>query len=115
MKKDISQYMSKCLTCQQVNVEHQVPSGFLNPLPIPQWKWDNITMDFISGFPLTQRKQDSDWVIVDRLTKSAHFLPVQLDYSMDRLAELYVSEIVKLHGIPLSIVSNRDPWFTSRF
>ena len=72
-------------------------------------------MDFVSGFPLTQRKHDAVWVIMDRLTKFVHFLPVRLDYSMDRLAELYVSEIVKLHGIPVSIVSDRDPWFTSRF
>ena len=101
MKKDIIEYVSKCLTCQQVKDEHQVPSGLLNPILIQQWKWDNITMDFVSGFPLTQRKQDSVWEIVDRLTKSAHFLPVQLDYSMDRLAELYVNEIVQLHGVPL--------------
>ena len=66
-------------------------------------------MDFVFGFPLTQRKHDSVWVIVDRLTKSAHFLPVRLDYSVDCLAELYVSEIVRLHGIPLSIVSDHDP------
>ena len=72
-------------------------------------------MDFVSSFPLTQRKHDSIWVIVDRLTKSAHFLPIQLDYSMDQLAEQYVSEIVRLHGIPLSIVTDRDPRFTSRF
>ena len=111
MKKDIFEYVSKCLTCWQVKAEHQVPSGLLNPLPIPQWKWDNITMDFVSGFPLTQRKHDAVWVIVDILTKSAHFLPVRLDYSMDRLMELYVSEIVRLHGIPLSIVSDRDPRF----
>ena len=115
MKKDISEYVSKCLTCQQVKADHQVPSSLLNLLPIPQWKWDNITMDFVSGFPLTQRKHDSVWVIMDRLTKSAHFLSVRLDYSMDRLAELYVSEIVRLHGVPLSIVSGRDPLFTSRF
>ena len=62
-------------------------------------------MDFVFGFPLTQRKHDSIWVIIDILTKSAHFLPVRLDYSMDRLAKMYVSEIVRLHGIPLSIVS----------
>ena len=115
MKKDISDYMSKCLTCQQVKAEHQVPSSLLNPLPIPKWKWDNITMDFVSGFPLTQRKYDAVWIIVDILTKSSHFLPVRLDYSMDRLAKIYVSEIVKLHGIPLSIVSDRDPRFMSRF
>ena len=72
-------------------------------------------MDFVFGFPLTQKKHDSIWVIVDKLTKSTHFLPVQLDYSMDPLTELYVNEIVRLHGIPLSIVFNGDPWFTSRF
>ena len=76
MKKDIVEYVSKCLTCQQVKDEHQVPSGLLNPIPIPQWKWDNITMDFVSDFALTQRKHDSVWEIVDRLTKSTHFLPV---------------------------------------
>ena len=115
MKRNVTEYVSKCLTCQQVKVEHQVPSDLLNPLPIPQWKWDNITMDFVFGFPLTQWKHDAVWVIVDILTKSAHFLLVRLDYYMDRLAKLYVSEIVRLHGIPLSIVSDCDPRFTSRF
>ena len=115
LKRDVTKYVSKCLTCQQVKAEHQVPTGLLNPLPIPQWKWDNITMDFVSGFPLKQQKHDSVWVIVDRLTKSAHFIPVRIDYSMDRLLELYVDEIVRLHGVPLSIVSDRDPCFTSRF
>ena len=115
MKKDIVEYVSKCLTCQQVKSEHQIPSGLLNPIPVPQWKWDNITIDFVSNFPLTQRKHDSVWVIVDKLTKSAHFLLVQLDYSMDRLVELYVNKTVRLHRIPLSIVSDRDPRFTSRF
>ena len=72
-------------------------------------------MEFVSGFPLTQKKHDYVWVIMDRLTKSAHFLLVRLDYSMDRLAELYVNEIVRLHGISISIVSDHDPRFTSRF
>ena len=72
-------------------------------------------MDFVSSFPLTQKKHDYVWVIMDRLTKSAHFLPVLLDYSMDRLAELYVNEVVRLHGILISIVSNCDPRFTLRF
>ena len=117
MKRDVTEYVSKCLTCQQVKAEHQVPTGLLNPLPIPQWKWDNITMDFVLGFPLTQQKHDSVWVIVDRLTKSAHFISVRIDYSMDRLAELYVDEIVRLHGVPLSIVSVRPekiPTFLER-
>ena len=73
---------------------HQVSSGLLNLIPIPQWKWDNITIDFVSGFPLTQKKHDSVFVIVDRLTQSSHFLPIQLDYSMDQLEKLYVNEIV---------------------
>ena len=92
-----------------------MPLGLLNPIPIPQWKLDNIAMDFVSGLPLMQKKHDSVWVIIDRLTKLAHFIPVRIDYSMDRLAELYVDEIVRLHGVPLSIVSDRDPRFMSRF
>ena len=111
----MTEYVSKCLTCQQVKAEHQVPIGLLIPLPIPQWKWDNITMDFALSLPLTQQKHDSIWVIFDKLTKSTHIIPVRMDYSKDRLAELYVKEIVRLHGIPLSIVSNRDQCFTSRF
>ena len=83
MKRDVTEYVSKCLMCQQVKAEHQVPTGLLNPLPIPQWKWDSITMDFVSGLPLTQQKHDSVWVMVDKLTKSAHFIPVRMDYSMD--------------------------------
>ena len=72
-------------------------------------------MDFVSSFPLTQQKHDYVWVIIDKLTKSAHFIPVRMDYSMDRLVELYVEEIVRFHGVPLSIMSDRDPRFTSRF
>ena len=95
MKRDVTEYVFKCLTCQQVKAEHQVPTCLLNLLPVPQWKWANITMDFVSGFPLTQQKHDSVWVIVDKLTKSAHFIPIKIDNSMDRLAELYVDEIVR--------------------
>ena len=76
MKKDISEYVAKCLTCQQVKAEHQIPSGLLQPISIPEWKWDEITMDFVTGLPLTRTKHDAVWIIVDRLTKSAHFLPV---------------------------------------
>ncbi|KAG8474681.1 hypothetical protein CXB51_031149 [Gossypium anomalum] len=115
MKRDISEFVSKCLICQQVKAEHQVPSGLLQPIMVPEWKWDRITMDFVSGLPLTPGKKDAIWVIVDRLTKSAHFIPVRTDYSLNKLAELYIREIVRLHGIPLSIISDRDPRFTSRF
>ncbi|KAK5784835.1 hypothetical protein PVK06_039374 [Gossypium arboreum] len=115
MKRDISDFVSRCLICQQVKAEHQVPSGLLQPITIPEWKWDRVTMDFVSGLPLSASKKDAVWVVVDRLTKSAHFVPVRTDFSMDKLAELYVSQIVKLHGVPISIVSDRDPRFTSRF
>ncbi|KAL0332911.1 UNVERIFIED_CONTAM: Transposon Tf2-12 polyprotein [Sesamum calycinum] len=115
MKKDVAEFVAKCMTCQQVKAEHQAPAGKLRPLSIPEWKWEKITMDFVVGLPRTLRKHDAIWVIVDRLTKSAHFLPIRLGDSLDKLAELYVSEIVKLHGVPVSIVSDRDPRFTSRF
>ncbi|KAK5785438.1 hypothetical protein PVK06_040024 [Gossypium arboreum] len=82
---------------------------------VPEWKWDRITMDFVTGLPLTPKKKDAVWVVVDRLTKSAHFISVRTDYSLDKLAELYIAEIVRLHGVPLFIISYRDLMFTSRF
>ena len=97
MKKDITEYVAKCLTCQQVKAEHQVPSGLLQLISVPKWKWDKITLDFVTGLPNTQKKHDAAWVIVDRLTKSSYFLPVRMDYSLDRLVELYINEIVRLH------------------
>ncbi|TYG85799.1 hypothetical protein ES288_A13G084200v1 [Gossypium darwinii] len=114
MKWDISKFISKCLICQQVKAEHQVPSGLLQPVMIPEWKWDRVTMDFVSSLPLSPSKKDAIWVI-DKLTKSAHFIPVRTNFSLDKLAELYISEVVRLHGVPISIVSNRDSRFTSRF
>ncbi|KAA3461953.1 DNA/RNA polymerases superfamily protein [Gossypium australe] len=98
-----------------VKAEHQVPSDLLQPIMIPEWKWERITIDFVSGLPLYPKKKDAIWVIVDRLTKSDHFIPVRTDYSLDKLVELSISEILRLHGVPLSIVSDRDPRFTSRF
>ena len=115
MKRDISEFVKKCLVCQRVKAEYQVPSGLLQSIRIPEWKWNRITMDFVVGLPLTGRKHDLVWVVVDRLTKSAHFLPVRTDYSLDKLAELYIKEIVRLHGIPISIISDLDLRFTSRF
>ncbi|KAA3460469.1 DNA/RNA polymerases superfamily protein [Gossypium australe] len=115
VKREVTEFMGKCLACQQVKAEHQVPSGLLQPVKIPQWKWERITMDFVSGLPLTPTKKDLVWMIVDRLTKSAHFIPVRVDYSLQRLAKLYVTDIVRLHGVPVSIISDRDPRFTSRF
>ena len=113
MKKDVAEFVSKCFTCQQVKLEHQKPAGLLQPLPISEWKWDMIAMDFVTGLPRTTGGFDSIWVIVDRLTKSAHFL--KKTYSTDRLARLYVNRIVCLHGVPVSIVLDREATFTSVF
>ena len=115
MKKEIASFVSRCLTCQQVKAEHQKPAWKIQLLPIPVWKWEKITMDFVTCLPRTQRQHDAIWVIVDRLTKSAHFLPINVEDSLEKLAQLYVDEIVRLHGVPVSIVSDRDPRFTSRF
>ena len=112
MKNDVAEFMSKCLTCQQVKAEHQAPTGMLQPLTIPVWKWENITMDFLVGLPKTPKGNDAVWVIIDRLTKSAHFLPIRWGITMEQLAEKYISEIVRLYGVPVSIVSDRDPRFT---
>nr|GEY94488.1 reverse transcriptase domain-containing protein [Tanacetum cinerariifolium] len=115
MKADIATYVSKCLTCLRVKAEHQKPSGLLVQPEIPQWKWDNITMDFITKLPRTSSGYDTIWVIVDRLTKSAHFLPMREDDSMDKLTKLYLKEVVTRHGIPVSVISNCDPKFASNF
>jgi len=110
----VAGYVAKCSICQQVKVEHQKLVGLLQPLPIPEWKWEMITMDFVSGLPRGKRGNDAIWVIVDRLTKSALFLPVKMTDLVDRLAKMYVNEVVRLHGVPISIVSDRDLRFTSR-
>ena len=115
MKKEIAQYVASCLICQKVKIEHQRPAGMLQPLDIPEWKWDSIAMDFVIGLPQTIQKFDSIWIIVDRLTKSAHFLPINIRYSLDKIAELYIKKIVRLHGVSSSIISDRDPRFTSKF
>ena len=115
MKHDVALFVSKCLTCQQVKIEHQRASGLLQPLEIPKWKWEEISMDFVTGLPLTRKKHDAIWVVVDRLTKSAHFLPIRVDYRVSKLADIFQQEIVRLHGMPTAIISDRDPRFTSRF
>ncbi|KAK2449583.1 hypothetical protein QL285_008768 [Trifolium repens] len=115
MKAEIADFVSRCLICQQVKVEHQKPGGLLQPLEVPEWKWEHITMDFVGALPKNQKGQDSIWVIVDRLTKSAHFIPVKSTYKASQYAAIYIEQVVRLHGVPLSIVSDRDPVFTSRF
>ncbi|GJR76276.1 putative reverse transcriptase domain-containing protein [Tanacetum coccineum] len=113
--RGIATYVSKCLTCSKVKAEHQRPSRLLQQPEIPEWKWDKITMDFIKKLPRSKSGHDTIWVIVDRLTKSAHFLATREDYSMEKLARLYIDEIVARHGVLVSIISDRDGRFTSRF
>ncbi|GJU37557.1 putative reverse transcriptase domain-containing protein [Tanacetum coccineum] len=115
MKAIIAEYVSKCLTCSRVKAECQKPSGLLVQPKIPMWKWERITMDFITKLPKTSTRHDAIWVIVDRLTKSAHFIPIRATDSMETLTRLYIKEIVSRHGVPISIISDRDSHFTSRF
>ncbi|GJR49707.1 putative nucleotidyltransferase, ribonuclease H [Tanacetum coccineum] len=114
MKKDIAVYVSECLTCAKVKAEHQRPSGLLQQPEIPEWKWENITMDFIIKLPRTSSGHDAIWVVVDRLTKSAHFIAIREDFSTEKLAKVYLNRIVARHGVPVSIISDRDARFTSR-
>ncbi|GJR97908.1 putative nucleotidyltransferase, ribonuclease H [Tanacetum coccineum] len=115
MKAIITEYVGKCLTCSRVKAECQKPSGLLVQPEIPMWKWERITMDFITKLPKTSNEHDIIWVIVDRLTKSAHFIPTRETDSMETLTRLYIKEIVSRHGVPISIISDRDSYFTSRF
>ncbi|GJY23652.1 putative reverse transcriptase domain-containing protein [Tanacetum coccineum] len=115
MKADITTYISKCLTCAKVKIEYQKPSGLLVQPEIPQWKWENITMDFLTKLPKTATGQDTIWVIIDRLTKSAHFLPMREDDTLEKLTRQYLKEVVSRHGVPVSIISDRDGKFTSYF
>ncbi|GKF39094.1 putative reverse transcriptase domain-containing protein, partial [Tanacetum coccineum] len=131
-----AEYVSRCLTCSKIKAEHQKPLGFLQQPKIPEWKWEKLKMDFITKLPKSSSGYDTIWVIVDRLTKSvltsylfvkttkqrnwqrfmstrAHFLPIREDYKTEKLAKIYVNEIVARHGVPVSIISNRDGRFTS--
>ncbi|GJT96951.1 putative reverse transcriptase domain-containing protein [Tanacetum coccineum] len=108
MKADIATYVSKCLTCEKVKAEHQRSSGLLVQPAISEWKWDNIKMDFITKLPKSSQGFDTIWVIVDRLTKSAHFLPIRENDPLDKLARLYLNRIVARHGIPVTIICDRD-------
>ncbi|GKA02642.1 putative reverse transcriptase domain-containing protein [Tanacetum coccineum] len=113
MKRDIVEYVSWCLTCSKIKAEHQKPSGLLQQPEIPEWKWKKITMDLVTKLPKSSSGYDAIWVIVDRLTKSAHFLPIREDYKMEKLARIYINEIVARHGVPVSIILDRDGRFAS--
>nr|GEZ09234.1 reverse transcriptase domain-containing protein [Tanacetum cinerariifolium] len=114
MKAEIA-YVSKCLTCAKVKIEYQKSFGLLVQPKILQWKWENITMDFVTKLPKTATGQDTIWVIIDLLTKSAHFLPMREDDMLEKLTRQYLKEVVSSHGVPVSIISDRDGRFTSNF
>lgn len=115
MKHNIYQYVSRCLICQQVKAEHRRRGGLLVSLSNTEWKLEHITMDFVTHLPLSVRNSDAVWVVVDQLTKSAHFPSYNHDFTFDHITRVYIQEIVWLHEVPVSIVSDRDPRFTSRF
>jgi hypothetical protein len=114
MKIEIARYVAKCDTCRRVKAIHMKTAGPLQSLPIPTWKWEDISMDFIVGLPRTSKGFGSIWVIIDRLTKIAHFLPVKVKYPVITYAELYITRILSLHGIPKTIVSDPGPQFVSK-
>jgi hypothetical protein len=115
MKRDIIQFMARCLTYKKVKLEHKRPGGLLQPLPIPHWKWEDITMDFVTGQPKMIGQKDAIWVVVDRLTTSVHFIPISEKDSLEKLSKIYMEEIIRIYGVLTSIVSDQDPRFTSKF
>ena len=115
MKKEIAAYVTRCHTCCRVKAIHMRPAGLLQPLSVPEWKWEEVSMDFITGLPTTLKGNDSIWVIIDRLTKSAHFLLVKTKYRPPQYADCYIAEIVRLHGVPRTIVSDRGSQFIAHF
>jgi hypothetical protein len=115
MKREIAKYVSKCDTCQRIKADHLRLVRNLQPLSIPEWKWENICMNFIMGLPRTSRVYNSIWAIMDCLTKSAHFIAVAMTYKVGQYAELYISHIVRYHGIPKTIIFDRGSIFVAHF
>ena len=115
MKRHVGDFVRRCLTCQQIKAEHHKPVGLLQPYEVVEWKWEHVTMDFVTHFPRTPWRQDTIWVIVDQITKSEHFLVVRMTFILKEFCRSYIREIVRLHGMSVSIVSNRDPRFMTYF
>ena len=104
MKREAAEYVARCLTCQQVKATHQHPIGLLQPIPIPKWKWETITMEFITELPRTRKQNDSIMVVVDKLSKVAHFIPVHSTYKAVNIGDIFMKEIFRLHGIPKIVI-----------
>jgi hypothetical protein len=114
MKREITRYVSECDTCRKVKADYVKPRGLLQPLSIPDWKWKDISMNFIVGLPLTTHKVDSIWVIVYRFTKSAHFIHVHTRFTTEKYAKIYIAHILCLHGVPKTIISDGGSQFVAR-
>jgi hypothetical protein len=107
LKRDVAAHVAMCDVCQRVKAKHERPTGLLHPLNIPEWEWEEIGKDSITGLLCTSKGCDSIRVIVDRLTKVAHFIPVKTAYKCSQLVELYMARIVSLHGEPKKIILDR--------
>jgi hypothetical protein len=115
MKKEVVECIVKCLECQKVKTNQRHPVGFLHLFPILEWKWEVVTIDFITKLPRIAKQHDSIMMVVDNLTKVAHFIPAKLTHKETKIVDIYMKEIFRLHGVPKEIVSNKDPKFTSNF
>ena len=112
MKTEVAEYIARCFECQQVKTKHQQPASLLQPLPIPSCKWEIISLYFITGLPKNQNQNDSIMVVVDKLSKAAHFIPVKTTFKAANIADIFRKQIFRLHGVPKVIISDRDPKFT---
>jgi hypothetical protein len=115
MKREAAHYVSECDTYQKVKADFMKPGRLLQPLSILDWKWDDISMDYIVGLPMMARKFDSIWVIMDRLSKSTHFIPVNTNYKVQKYAEIYIAHVLCVHGVPKTIISDQGSQFVARF
>jgi hypothetical protein len=115
MKHETARYVTECDMCQRVKADHMRPARLLQPLNIPAWKWEDISMGFIVGLPLSARKFNSIWVIADCFTTLAHFILVHTNYRAEKYAELYIAHILCLHGVSKTSISDRAPQFVARF
>jgi hypothetical protein len=115
MKKYVTDYLDKCMECQKVKVEHRHPERLMQPLPILEWKWELVTIDFITKLPRKTKKHNSIMVAVEKITKAAHFIPMKVTHKAANIVEIYMRKIVRLHGVPKVKVSNRIPNFNSNF
>jgi hypothetical protein len=107
MKREVARYVFECDTCRKVKADYTKPRGLLQPVSIPEWKWDDISMDFIGGLPMTAHKFHSIWVIIDRLSKFPHFIPVNTNYNVQKNAEICIARVLCLHGVLKMIISDR--------